>query len=103
MLKLASIEKENMELWMVEVYRTERPVDYRNGAFLYETENGIEEFWDDEMYITIEKAIYLVDEDEDADDVMSEYIAKYKDCEGYTVTITRMDENHNRCGAYTIK
>ena len=82
MRKLADVRENMDELWVVEVYDTIEDAD---------------DFWG-EKYETIERAVYLVNEDDDASDILHEYTEKYKDCKGYTVSVTRLDENLNYNG-----
>lgn len=86
MLKMMEGIGEEMEVWAVEVYRSE--------------ENLKSVFGED--FVTVEKIICAVDDDEEIDKVFREYIEKYKNEIGYTVEVTLLSENHNYCGSYEI-
>lgn len=104
-MKILGNVTDNMEVWAVEVYRTERPVGYSEseGVFVYE---GGRKFWDDEMYVTIEKAVFVVNTEHaifEVEDAMDMYYEKYKTQTGCTVSVTRLDENLNYNGCKKIK
>lgn len=95
MNKIMDITNRNdVEVWSVEVYREE-----------HLTEDNAEtwNFWDDTKYITVEKVLCVLENEDDTHRLMNEYEKKYKNNKGYHICITLLKENMNYCGERVIK
>ena len=95
MKKIMDITNRNdVEVWSVEVYREE---------YLTEENKDTWNFWDDTKYITVEKVLYLLENEDDTYRLMNEYEEKYKNNKGYHVCVTLFNEDMNYCGEIVIK
>lgn len=95
MKKIMDITNRNdVEVWSVEVYKEKYLTDENADTW---------NFWDDTKYITVEKVLYLLENEDDTHRLMNEYEEKYKNNKGYHVCLTLLDENTNYCGECVIK